>query len=377
MGNTKYALKVVRLIAAVALTSGCGANTDTPSDTTADQPTPSAGQSEIFRFVRTVQVTPDAANVNFGDGALGYVHYIPATNRLVVILGVTLRTPVTLTYSSQECGVKAFAYKEYTTDMQATGNYGFISCSGPDVTSQVVGNDLYLASMAGSPEWMGWRLEKFDAVTWQRTASVDIPLNDPVERSDGPTIAFINGRIVVSGEYFPDGTPDGPLGRGSHHHFFSADLQPLGKKILVAPAYPAHCPEVSMIQEAGGDILIFASDTYMGDLFMLRLDNAFFPTGAATDGRLCYIAYTDTSRRSAQWRYRNIGLAAFDADWNVLQDTAVTDFINTSDTYVDGESPWVQLHGNRLYVSYLKTTFDPVTGRLRDNQAYVNIYELI
>ena len=357
------------------------------------QPLQPTGQTEVFKFVRTIQIAPDA---NFEDAALGYIHYVPATDRFVVMLATQLTKSVSLTYPSQDCGGKAIGYKEYTTDMEPTDKYGFISCAAADATSQIIGNDVYLASMTagpvtsgGKPEWIGWRLEKFDAVSWKRLASVDLPLDVPIEMDDGPTIALINGQITVSGEYFPDGTPDGPLGRGSHHHFFTTDLEPLGKKILVAPEYPSHCPEVSMIQEPGGDILMFASTAYVGDLIVLRFDKdwnfkeqkklrdkAFFPTGSVTDGRLFYVAYTDTSHREGERMYRNVGFAAYDANWNTLQDVAVTDFAVTSESYIDGESPWVELHDNRLYVSYIASTLDPDTGRLVSGQAFVNVYEL-
>ena len=277
----------------------------------------------LFKFIRTVQVTPDA---NFVDATLGYIHYVPATDRFVVILGPHLENPVPLTYTSQHCTGKAFGFKEYSTDMQATGEYGFISCATADATSQIIGNDIYLASMTtgpgtpgGEPQWIGWRLEKFDASTWQRLAYADIPLEQGYEADDGPTISFVNGQIDVTGEYFVNKNPDDPLGRGSHHHFFTTDLEPQGKRILKPPEYPPHCSEVSMIQESGGDVLMFASTAYRGDLIVLRFDkdwnfkeqrklrsNAFFPTGSVTDGRYFYIAYTDTSKKGSKWTYVNI-----------------------------------------------------------------------
>lgn len=355
---------------------------------------PPVGGNEIFRFISTIQITPDDI---FKDAALGYIHYIPATDRFIVMLGMHVDKPVTLTYSSETCQGKAVAYKEYTTDMQPTGQYGYISCAAADVTSQIIGGYIYLASMFAVPskqgdgfEFIGWRLEKFDPVTWNRLADVDIPLDTKVEADDGPTISFINGQVTVSGEYFPDGIPDGPLGRGSHHHFFDTDLKPLGKKILLAPEYPPHCPEVSMIQVPEGDIYMFASTTYAGDLIVLHLDkdwnyksqqklrnNAFFPTGSVTDGHLFYVAYTDTSQKRPNGMLRNVGFAAFDTSWRTLQDVAVTDFVNTSESFMEGESPWVQPYGNRFYVSYIVDTSDPVTGIITFGQAYVNVYELI
>jgi hypothetical protein len=46
----------------------------------------------------------------------------------------------------------------------------------------------------------------------------------------------------------------------------------------------------------------------------------------------------------------NIHLAAFDQDWNLLEDVAVTDY-EFKDS-VQTWRPWILLHGSRLYVSY-------------------------
>jgi len=345
-------------------------------------------QTQIFKFVRTVQVTSDP---NSG-AAMGYIHYVPATDRFVVMLRLGQEGSIPLTYTSQTCTDTAYGYKEYTTDMEPTGKSGFISCASHDGYSMIVENDMYFASTlydwmipGGKPDDIGFRIEKFDAISWQRLAAVDIRLDQPAEANDGPTLSVINGNITVTGEYFVDGDPDNPLGRGSHHHFFTADLDPVGEKILEPPEYPAHCPEASMIQEPGGDILMFVADSYHGDLMVYRLDKdwkfkeknllrekAFFPTGLATDGRLYYVAYTDTSNGVV---YRNVGVAAYDADWNTLQDEAITDF-EITDTTKEGWNPSLMLFENRMYVSYLITELDPATGGWV-GQAYVNIYELL
>jgi hypothetical protein len=402
--NSKLTRRIIPAILTLVILIGCSfpillppSSQPTQSqqlEPPADQPTQSRSQSEVFKLVKTVQVTPDEV---FGDAlGGGYIHYVPATDRLVVMLGMTLHNPMELEATGQSCETVVMSYKEYTLDMQPTGKYGFLTCFIGDATTRIIGNDMYVVKGAGGPgasggsPWEGFRLEKFDAATWKYLGGVDIPLVRPDEATDGPTISFINGQVVVSGEYFPGGTPDGPLGRGSHHHLASTDLKLLDRKVLLRPQFPSHCPEVSMLQEPNGDILMFASDEYAGNMIMLRLDkdwnfkeqrklrdNAFFPTGSATDGHLYYVGYTDTSKKDPQGLNRNVGLAAFDANWNLLQDVVVTDFVNTTDSHMDAESPWVTLHGNRLYFSYQKTKIDPATGGVIESQSYVNIYELV
>ena len=116
-------------------------------------PTGSFSQQSIFKFIRTVQITPDAKFPNYKNGALGYIHYIPQTDRFAVMISTFLNQP--------EGGYegKGVAFKEYSTTMQPTGRSWIINGAAADVTSQVIGNNLYLASMfAGETEghrWMG------------------------------------------------------------------------------------------------------------------------------------------------------------------------------------------------------------------------------
>lgn len=68
-------------------------------------------------------------------------------------------------------------------------------------------------------------------------------------------------------------------------------------------------------------------------------------------------------------------LAAFDRDWNLVDDVAVTNF--TWDDLRQPGRPWVMLQGNRLYVSYDCDTIDPDTHQEMLNwQALVSIYEI-
>jgi hypothetical protein len=122
-------------------------------------------------------------------------------------------------------------------------------------------------------------------------------------------------------------------------------------------------------------VLRFDKDWIFIDQRTLR-DNAFFPTGSVSDGSRYYVAYTDTRKKKPPILYRNVGLAAFDAEWNLLQDVLLTDLDNTSSPHIDAENPWVILYGNRLYVSYSKVTIKPDESGVQDSQMFVNIYEL-
>ena len=107
---------------------------------------------------------------------------------------------------------------------------------------------------------------------------------------------------------------------------------------------------------------------------------AHFSEGVAFDGQRFYISYLDTSQRTHPgfWPfYPNVHLAAFDRNWNLVEDVTVTNY--TAANNVTTGRPWLLLHGNRVYVSYDVTQRD-VNNKNMDIldsiQAYVAVYEL-
>jgi len=94
----------------------------------------------------------------------------------------------------------------------------------------------------------------------------------------------------------------------------------------------------------------------------------------AFDGQNLYVAYLDTRQRKEPGvfpYYPNVHLAAFDRNWNLLDDEAVTD-VSFSDSLFAGR-PWVLLHGNRLYVSY---DVVPLPEDLSRIEVFVSVYEI-
>jgi hypothetical protein len=64
----------------------------------------------------------------------------------------------------------------------------------------------------------------------------------------------------------------------------------------------------------------------------------------AFDGRRFYVAYLDVADAESH----NVRLAAFDSDWNLLDDIAVTDFA-PQDLKAPAR-PSLTLHNGRIYV---------------------------
>ena len=333
--------------------------------------------NNVFKFIKTIQITPDTNYPNYKNGALGYIHYIPQSDCFVVMLSVQMKQP------EGEFSGQAAAFKEFYTDMQPTRRSWVISDAAADFTTQVIGNYLYLVHMTAGPQWVGWRLEKFDPVNWIKLDSVDIHLSNPdstvYEGDPGPQIFFINGLIDITGAYYVDGDPGNPLGQGSHHHFFTTDLAPQGVVIIKPPEYPRNTFEGYMCQTKGSDIyMIAASDFFNGDIIMLKFDKSWtlldqktihkqarFPTGLVVDSNRFYIAYMDISHENIG--SDDIGLAAYDSTWNLVDDVIVT----TPAPNKLSDSPWLMKYGNQLYVSYVSDS-----GKTGLGQTFISIYDL-
>lgn len=364
---------------AVATTAGPTTAAPTP---TLPPPVPPNQPLDLLEFVRTVQVTPDA---NYLTGAFSRINYLPATDRFVVTFGGELAE------APGPMG-KGFSYKEYTVDMQETGVHGVFSEDLSDAGSVMVDNTYYSAAMASQGDVVGWHLLKIDTMTWETLVDTFYPLDYPQEGDSDPMVAFVNGQIDISSAWSASGDPPNPdtlEGEyGTHHHFFNSDLEFLEKRILTSPP---HVNGSYMVFVDGIYYLVTAS-TYTEDVILAKYDaewnylggrtlveQAHFSTGLEFDGERFYVAYTDTSQRTVPGPMPfalNIRLAAFDREWNLLQDVAVTDF--TWDDLRQPGRPWVIRHGDRLYVSYdVDSIVDSVTREeALQWQAYVSVYRL-
>jgi hypothetical protein len=324
----------------------------------------------LFRFVKTVQVTPDT---NFKSAAFIRVGHVPANDRLAVTFGGAFKH----TMNSLDGG---YAYKEYTLDMQPTGKSGALYGAGGDIGGLMVGNQFFAASM--DPD--GWRLVKFDAVSWEKLADITFALDALNEMNGDMMVAFVNGQLDISSQTLISGEISPPeTGAGTHHHFFTADLGSLGKKIL---SDTSHITGSSMI--VVDHVYYFVSATaYTGDVIVMKYDSDWkylgskklisqghWSEGLACDGQRFFITYLDTRQRTENSffpYYPNVHLAVFDRDWNLLEDTAVTNYV-PSDSLFTGR-PSLLLLGNRVYVSY---DVVPLPEDLDKIEGYVSVYEI-
>jgi len=339
-------------------------------------------QQGLFRFIETIQVTPDD---QYLVGGFSRINYVPATDHFVVTFGGELARP------SGACQDHGYSYKEYTLDMEETGKSGTFSCDVVDAGSAMVESTYYFAAMARQGEALGWHLLKIDAANWATLVDTFFPVDYPKEGEADPMVSFVNGQVDISSGYNLTGNPHEPSDPdgtfGSHHQLFSPDLKFLERRILTEPGH-VHGSYMVFVD---GVYYLVTADSYQGDVIVAQYDTnwrylggktlikqAHFSTGLVFDGERFYLAYTDTSQRTEPGFfpvYLNIHLAAFDRGWNLIDDVAVTDYPVAANMQTG--RPWVILHGNRLYVSYDLDTMDPVT-RVENlqGQAIVSVYEL-
>jgi hypothetical protein len=334
----------------------------------------------LFQFVQAIQITPDA---NHLGGGFARINYVPATDRFVVTFGGPLAQP------TSDCMDRGYSYKVYTTDMQETGESGTFACDPADSGSVMVDNTYYFAVMTRNAEQVGWHVLKIDAVNWTKSVDTLFYIDYPKEGEADPMVAYVDGQIDISSAYSPTGRPPdfNSTGYGTHHHFFSTDFQLIDEKILTDTP---HINGSAMVYVDGVYYLVTAN-LYDGHVMVIMygqdwnylgaktlIEQAHWSTGLVYDGSRFYLAYTDTRQRNTPGFFPvhlNIRLAAFDRDWNLVDDVAVTSF-TPADNKQPGR-PWVILHGNRLYVSYDLDTIDPATHEEQHQwQANVSVYEL-
>ena len=393
MNSPKFLQKLIGVILAIVFLAGYGAPSATPAPPPTFPPPPplspppppdllpppppspasptvSTGGS-LFKLVKKVEVTPSG---NYQNADFVRIGYVPGRHRIIVTFGTMLSQPEggCETLDPFYGLYKAYAYKEYTDGMVETGKAGIVSCHATSDTGGFFrGNDFYLASAETNNNVEGWNLAKFNAVTWASSADYWYPLTDSQMRAGDPTVAFVNGQIDVSSVHEGLG--------GTHHNFFTTDLQFVSQRLL---SDTQHQGFSSMISQGGITYLLTSkagiswsvilmqylpSWTYLG-VITLR-EHAATPQGLAFDGTRYYVAYTD--RTDGFPFVENVHLAAFDTSWNLIDDIALTS--HTLQEQTSSIHPWLVLRNNRLYVSYSENA---PAGGIETLQAYVKVYQL-
>lgn len=337
---------------------------------------PQWAQASLFTLVKTVTVTPSG---NYQNADFVRIGYVPGSDRFIVTFGTQLSQPEgecsKVLCPPSGCFYPAYAYKEYTTDMVETGKGGIASCHATSDTGGFFnGNDFYLASAEIQDNIEGWNLAKFNAVTWASSVDYFYSLGDSSMHAGDPTVALVNGQIDISSGY------DGP---GTHHNFFTTDLQFVSKRILSDLQHVGFSSMISLggttwfLSSMAGDpdwsVIVMQYDpdwTYRG-VKTLR-EHAATPQGLAYDGTRFYVAYTDRQTTDGGMPLcENVHLAAFDTSWNLVDDIPLTSF--TLQDQTNSIHPWLVLKDNRLYVSYSQNA---PAGGIETLQAYVKVFDL-
>jgi hypothetical protein len=387
MNSPTFLQMTIEVIWTIVFLAGCTAPTVTPTlppqppaslpSQTPEQPT---GQSKIFRYVRTVPVTPSG---NFTTARFARIGYVPGRDAMIVTFDTMLAQP------EGDCTNKGYAYREFNLDMVETGNQGLINCYGGamDTGGLIEGDDFYFAYQSGGPVsgTQGWMLAKYNAVTWQPSVPMAFfGLPDWYDPGD-PMIALVNGQIDISSKIMtnPNAPGDCPyVDCWTHHQFFTTDLQLVGARVL---SDTIHVNLTSLVQTANGVIHFVTGTSLFGDMIVVQYDrnwnyldtktvkqNAGAPEGVAFDSRQFYVSYIDVATTP-----NNVRLAAFDMDWNLLDEIAVTGF--TSQDLKAPARPSLTLHNGRIYVAYDQDEHaDEKPASTEDIyvQVYVKVYDI-
>ena len=388
--NTQESLKrIIRDSLVVIFFSGYSARASAPAPAPAHPIQPMV-QSSLFNLIQTVQVTPVG---NYRWSAFSRIGYVPGRDRIIVAFNTLLAQP------EGYCTDGGLAYREYTTDMTATGNMGLIHCAGGlmDTGGLFVGNDFYYTYPTAGPDpgSQGFDLVKFDAVSWTETVRTFHALDTTrnvygmkAEDFGDPMIAMVNGQIDVSSTYYSPTAEPIPLGSyGTHHQLFTTDLQFIGRRIL------SETPHINLSSMVFADgIYNFVTGTSLvGNLIVMRYDQnwnyletkllkqkSVTAEGLAFDGNRFFVSYIDVPCQELGGCYMNVRLAAFDSDWNLLDDIAVTSF--SPDDQKQPGRPSLTLHSGRIYVCYDQNENDvsppSPSSPTHDVRVYVSVYDI-
>ena len=311
-----------------------------------------------FQFSKLVKVTPDL-EINI-PGAFCRIHHRKQTEDLVVTFGGA---------GKQGFFEQGHGYKAYTKKLEEKGDFAIFYPFGGDAASLLIDDIFYFAT--GSPN--GWRLLKFDAISWEKLSETDYPIERDYELENDNMLAIVDGLLDVSGLHVSEGSAahrtgtlqSGPLesrlidhdrGYSTHHRFFTTDLDFVEYKVLKdAPQFFG----TSML-ELGGSIYLITSDSFLGNLTALKYDKEWkyletidlgvsgtWPQGVVFDpvkDRI-HLAYEGGERG-----LRNIRLATFDTTWNLIEKMSVTDYKFEENKMAS--RPWLLMLGGTLYVSF-------------------------
>ena len=393
MNSPKFLKQTIGLI--IVFLAGCATPAPTLSPTlpppptgplppTSAQPVPPTVQPRLFTLVRSVTVTPVD---NITSGSFVRVGYVPGRDRIIVTFKARLtKAGCNNIYAND---IYAYGYREYTKDMVETGNQGVFSClTGPDIGGGFIGDNFYAVAMDRDPasNLEGWLLAEYNAVNW---TSLVAPFFHPLaigELDDDPMVALVNGQIDISSHYKSAGEI-GP-GHATHHQFFTPDLQFVTNRVITDTS---HINLTSLLVVNGvinfitstdlwGDMIVMQYDTNWNYLGMKTIkERASAPEGAAFDGTRFYVSYIDNSACNPGTLCKdNVRLAAFDANWNLLDDIAVTNF-GPQDLKAPGR-PSMTLYNGLIYVCYdqnenatsAEIDSNPDTANI---QVHVEVYE--
>lgn len=317
-----------------------------------------------LEVVDVLEITPDDS---YPIGTFCRWYYDENTQEFIATFGTGSGQAGGEGYVGGGEGGQGSAYKTYSISLKETGEDDYYTYSGGDLATVVV--DGYVYHLTGGK--LGWKLLKFDLETWQEVDRVEIEL-EKTEGANDQMLVYANDMLIASSAYAENALGadtagnaqnkvDPTVGIYTHHHAFDLDLNLLDEWILDDER---HANGSSLVFVDG--IYQFVTTTaYFGDLQVLQYDedwnflgskvlmeDAQWPQGTVYDETIkqYYVAYLAIEGAARS----EVRLAIFDDDWNLLSNTAVTEYGNE----FFGGRPSVTLFDDRVFVTYDKESFD-------------------
>lgn len=265
-----------------------------------------------------------------------------------------------------------FSWHEYDADFNPTGNHGVLSGFAGNVgdfAMLMIGTNYY--HVTGAPASWSYKLSKYDE-NFNLLSSVVFPIDSSDSKAD-MMLNYTNGKLII-GAFHQSGVlhPTMPLQDTSwqpvmHKWEYDTSLTPLASPVYLNEIFT---PWGSSCIYANNRYNIVTFDKWKGptnpnfNLNVYQYDNNWnfidsiplnndgqWSQGLLWDGTYFYLSYHSGHTHQAG----NITLAIYDANWNLVYDTVITNYSN----FVQFSSPplfTTDYNANRPYLTRVNDT---------------------
>ncbi len=272
-----------------------------------------------------------------------------------------------------------YAYIKYDTNLNELATAFFLAfndtCQAGDSASAWSDDGFYY--LTGGPNYLGNKgnafengmpVYKFDDELNQ-VGFYQLYADSLTQHKNDPTLAVVNNQVIISGLYDEDGSLEGDMrnlpideGPGTWYATLSKNLDYKDTFFLTDTS---HISASSILFRdgiyyiitsevgAGGSIIVMEYDedwNFLGVKEIIENRLASWSQGALylEDQNMYAVTYNDHTILGSS----NIFLALFDEDWNLVSNTAITQFSGNNADEIIASRSWIDYYDGKLYLSY-------------------------